>query len=220
MDINMHHVRKNLCSLLAIGGAAALAWLTAAPPAQAHVIRPSVCDRAWQQAPAGQKWERKARCLRILRKHRIDHACQPKRVVPRSVKVKGERADRGQRHVLGWILHEGRRRHLRRVAVLAAIVATTQEASARELRHGHGSSLGPFQLIDIHGSAAQRISVEFSGNWFYNGAVKVLRDQPSIGPAQLAQAVERSAYPSAYNQWLPEARRTLRAYQGLCNYYR
>lgn len=184
--------------------------------AEAHTLRPSVCTAQWHDAPPGHKWQVKQLCIAYVRKHNcIAH----QRPVPRSVEVKGRRVDSGQRHVLGWLVNEAQRRRLPKKVLVSSIAATTQEASARELRHGHGSSLGPFQLISSHGTYAQRITVEFSGNWYFNGAVKVVRGNPGIAPAALAQAVERSAYPSAYAQWVPEARRTAASILGPCIYY-
>lgn len=147
----------------------------------------------------------------------------PKCILPRTVRlggvtVKGRPIGTNQRKVLLWIINEGHRRHLPRVVIIAAIAATTQESGARELHHGTGTSLGPWQLISSHGTPAQRISVEFSGTWFFDGAMKVYRGQRSITAAALAQAVERSAYPSAYRAWVPEARRTIARINGPCRY--
>jgi len=179
----------------------------------AHTIRPTKCDIVWHQAPPGHRWEAKQRCLAYVARHNcIVH----QRPVPRTVRVKGARVNANQRHVIGWIVNEGQRRKLGSTFILAALVATTQEASAMELRHGHGTSLGPFQLIDKHGPAHLRITVEFSGNWFYNGAVKEWRRLGPMSAPALAQEVEESGYPGAYRQWLPESRRTLAAVLGTC----
>jgi hypothetical protein len=191
--------------------------IVGAKSADAHQIRPSKCDVVWQQAPPGEKWKAKQKCLAYIQIHNCTVHPRP---WPRGIKVKGVRTDGNQRHVLRHIVVESQRRGLRRVIVVAAVAATTQEASARELNHGHGTSLGPFQLIDIHGTAAQRRSVEFSFNWFANGAVKVVNSDASIGAAALAQAVERSGHPYAYRQWVPEARRTVKLLTRGCSLLR
>lgn len=191
----------------------ALACAYAPSKAEAHAMRPTVCNSIWRSAPPGSKWVYKKRCLKIVMRHNC--RLHP-RAVPLSVRVKGARADGNQRHVIRWIVSEGIKRKLPYKIVLSAIAATTQEASARELRHGHGTSLGPFQLIDTHGPAHLRITVEFSGNWYFNGAVKELRRLPYLDAAGLAQEVEESAHPSAYRQWIPESRRTLAAVLGPC----
>lgn len=171
----------------------------------------SSCQVIWNSLPPGRRFPAKQRCIHRVIAHNCKHV---PRYVPGFVRVKGRRVDSGQRHVLGWIVSEGLRRKSHRVVVLAAIVAATQESSARELSGGDGSSAGPFQLIDSHGSLADRITVEFSGNWFFNGAEGEWYS--GIRAPKLAQEVEASGYPSAYNQWLPEARRTLPAILGNC----
>lgn len=181
--------------------------------ARGHVAKPVACESYWQAAPVGEKYQAKQRCLAAQRRHNcITH----QRPVPRIVRVKGERADRNQRHVIGWIVREGLRRDLSPTFVLAALVATTQEAGARELPYGDGTSVGPFQLIDDHGPEYLRITVEFSGNWFYNGATKEWRRLGPMSPPKLAQEVEESAHPYEYGQWLPESKRTLAAVLGPC----
>lgn len=188
--------------------------------ADAHTARPVACQSYWQAAPVGQKYQAKQRCLAAQRRHNcITH----QRPVPGYVRVKGQRLERGgsehwrnQREVVGWIVNEGLRRDLSPTFVLAALVATTQESSARELTYGHGTSLGPFQLIDSHGDAWQRITIEFSGNWFYNGATKDWRAHGPMSAPALAQDVEASGNPYAYGQWLSESRRTLEAVLGPC----
>lgn len=185
--------------------------------AYAHQISPTKCDVVWQQAPYGHKWKAKQKCLAYIEIHNCTVHPKP---WPRSVKVKGVRAGSNQRHVLRHIVVESQRRKLRQVVVVAAVAATTQEATARELNHGHGTSLGPFQLIDTHGSAAQRRTVEFSFNWFANGASRITNHDTSIGAAALAQAVERSGYPGAYAQWVPEARRTVKLLTSGCSLLR
>lgn len=179
--------------------------------ADAHLIRPAACDAYWRKAPPGERWAAKQRCLAYVYAHNCRHGAI---IVPRTARVKGVRVDSEQRRVIGWLVQAAYDRRLPRVFALSAIATTTQEASARELDHGEGSSVGPFQLIDTHGSAADRRTIEFSGNWFYNGAVKVY--YPGMGPVALSHAVQRSAYPSAVGRWIPEANTTLAATLGHC----
>lgn len=180
--------------------------------ARSKPATPATCQALWEALPPGERFPAKQACLRQI----LVQGCKTKpRFVPRSVRVKGSRAGSNQRHVLGWVVSEGIRRRLARKVVLAAIVATTQESTATELHGGEGTSAGPFQLTNAHGELADRITVEFSGNWFFNGAAKI-RHRSMTAP-QLAQAVERSGFPSAYAQWLPEAMRTLPAIAGPCH---
>lgn len=140
----------------------------------------------------------------------------PRPTIPAFATVKGTRVDRNQRHVLTWVLGEGRRRKVGYAVMVASVIATTQEAEAHELRGGGGSSAGPYQLTSEHGSYEQRVTVEYSGNWFLNGAVEYARRHPHSSPSAIAQGVERSAYPNAYARWIPEARRTIKIYYGRC----
>lgn len=204
-------MRKNWVFLVLLAICVAAAVLAARSEAHPAPSNPAVCDAIWRAQPPGKRFPAKQRCLAAQLRHDCRHI---PRFVPRSVRVKGARAGANQRHVLGWVVSEGVRRGLPRKVVLAAIVATTQESSATELRHGEGTSVGPFQLTDYHGSVAERITVEYSGNWFYNGAMKV--HWQAMTPPQIAQAVEKSGYPSAYAQWLPEAKRTLPAIAARC----
>lgn len=191
----------------------ALAFAIGASEADAHArpINPSACELVWKQSPPGHRWAAKQRCLAYVTAH---NCTVIPRFVPKHVTVKGVRVDSNQRHVLSWVVTEALRRHLSRTYALAAIQATTQEATAWELDHGEGTSVGPFQLTSDHGPRALRITVEYSGNWFYDGAGKVYRR--GMTPAQLAQAVERSGHPTAYSQHSSEARRSLRIILGPC----
>lgn len=181
--------------------------ITVKPPAPAGT--PIACILAWYRARPGHKFEAMQKCIAAY--------CATKpRWTPAFVRVKGERVDRGQAHVLSWLVNEAVRRKLPRGVLVSAIATTTQEASAREIGYGHSSSVGPFQLIDIHGTAAQRQTIEYSGNWFYNGAMKVW--YAGIDPVFLSHKVQRSAHPTAVAQWIPEARRTFRYIMRPCPY--
>lgn len=202
---------RKIIGLALVGLALLVALLLAPSIADAHPPDPKACVIAWQQAPAGSKWTARQRCLAAQLRHR----CQTHpRLVPATARVKGQRVDREQRRVIGWLVQTGVARNLPRVFVLSAIATTTQEASAREIGYGHGTSVGPFQLISDHGTAAQRETIEFSGNWFYSGAWKSYRR--GMGPVELSHAVQRSRYPTAVAKWIPEANRTLIATLGSC----
>lgn len=211
---------KHVNTILLTTTAALIIALAATSTAQAHRAKVSSCDRAWQVAPAGQKWAAKQRCLAAVKRHNCVVHYRPSFF---GVTVKGQRLTRGgsshwrnQRHVIAWLAREASRRNLPYVVALSAIATTTQESSARELAGGHGTSVGPFQLIDLHGSAIERQTIEFSGNWFYNGAIRVYRANRAIDAVTLSHRVQRSAYPTAVARWIPEARRTLRIVLGPC----
>lgn len=216
----MLNLTKHVSTILLTTIVALILALAATSTAHAHRAKASSCDRVWHVAPPGEKWAAKQRCLAAVKRHNCVVHYQPSFV---GVTVKGERLARGgsphwrnQRHVIAWLAREASRRDLPYVVALSAIATTTQESSARELGHGHGTSVGPFQLIDLHGSVAERRSIEFSGNWFYNGAIRVYRANRAIDAVTLSHRVQRSAYPTAVARWIPEARRTLRIVLGSC----
>ena len=179
--------------------------------AEAHVARPAMCQIAWEQAPPGQKWQAKQKCLKAVKAHNLKHLCGKPRPIIWGVKVKGVRANLTQRKNLTIALNGHRRaktRHL--VAMVAAII---QESAAYNKPYGHGTSVGILQLIDDHGSVAWRMVIRNSTTWFISGARKVDRGQ-AIG--DLAQDVQGSAHPTLYRQWVPEARRIVARFRGPC----
>jgi len=197
-------------------------WVDAA---QAHTPSPKACTLAWQAAPAGHKFSAKKTCLIAQARHRcVTH----QRVVPGRATVKGQLLMRGkskqhsphwrnQRKVIAWLVNEALRRDLPKPVLISAVATTTQESSARELAGGHGTSAGPFQLINTHGPQSKRKTIWFSGNWYYNGAIRKWRRAGGrIGIVALSHSVQRSRYPSAVGAWVREATRTVNLTLGSC----
>lgn len=182
------------------------------PPTRQH------CMQVWHANKPAVRFAAKQRCLAGFLRHQLRVRCSSDLAAPRRITVKGVRADSNQRKVIAWLINESRARRLPYLVAWSAIAATVTEAGARELDHGHGTSVGPLQLIDTHGTAAQRRTIEFSGNWYLNGAVKIgWRGRTA---AQLAQAVERSGRPDAYGFHTNEARRTLNLVLGPCTMWK
>lgn len=111
------------------------------------------------------------------------------------------------------IIDEGKRRGLPPYAWVVAIATARQESVLRNLPGGHGSSVGLFQLIQVHGTAAERQDPLFSTRWFYDGLERVegWQDMPVT---VAAQRVQRSAHPNAYAQWEGLAREVVTALEG------
>lgn len=204
----MRHLLKHVSAALA-----ALALLATIPAlAAAHAPNPAACKIAWQAAPPGQKHAALRRCQRAQAAHRLAHACQrPVKLLPANVTVKHRRARLDQRRNLTIALNLARRMDAPRNHRVALVAAMTQESSATNLPHGHGTSVGVLQLIDTHGSFAWRMKVVNSAGWFLRGA-RSIDPRGNRSPGRLAQDVQRSGYPYAYEQWVPEARRTVRIY--------
>ena len=100
------------------------------------------------------------------------------------------------------------------VAALAAAMTETNGPNQRfpakitNPTYGHSSSVGLFQILDIHGPYRLRINPWWSSNWFFSQAKR----QPDARQAQrrrsaaaLAQAVEDSAHPSRYRAHVDDA---------------
>lgn len=130
-----------------------------------------------------------------------------------SITVKHVKADTSQRRNIERVLTVGASMRAPRTVQLAAIVTVTQESVARNLTGGDLDSVGLFQQRPSQGWPASR-DVEKDAKAFYTAALGEYRSNPSIAAPELAQAVQRSAYPTAYRAWLSEAKTTLEAFDG------
>ena len=178
-----------------------------------------ICFRNY---PAGATRDK---CRRYISAHGWAKYCHAVKTLPaihRSARIKGVSLWRSghwreQQRVKTLVFNIGRVRKMPKPVIVAAGMTTTQEQSGRNQPYGHGSSVGAFQLIDIHGSMGRRMSLYFSANWFYNGAIRAwqrgIRD-----PGRIAQAVQRSSHPYAYNKWRWESERNYRIWRGKCAY--
>ena len=71
---------------------------------------------------------------------------------PKGVTVKGVQAGSHQRAMIGRVLATCRMLGASRKVQWAAVATITQESTARNLTGGHGTSVGLFQIIDLHGT--------------------------------------------------------------------
>jgi hypothetical protein len=92
-------------------------------------------------------------------------------------------------------------------AVSIALATAYQESGIRNLDHGHADSLGLFQQRPSQGwgTAAQVTDPYYSSRAFYRALVKV-KGWETRDLNDVAQAVQRSAYPEAYRKHLANAR--------------
>lgn len=200
--------------------AALVAFMAFAPNASAHIIKPTGCYKQASARDDGGVFLRK--CLAYVSGHNLAVQCKaPRPLVPATVRVKGVRADRQQRIIITRILNLGRRLNVPPSHQVAVIAAATQESTVQNLNGGHGTSVGILQLTNIHGTVQWRRVVENSAGWHFRGLDQLdprgqapLATGPS-GPG-LIQRVQKSGHPYAYNQWIPEARRTYKAFLGAC----
>ena len=111
------------------------------------------------------------------------------------------------------IIAEGKRRGIPPYGWVVAIAGARQESTLRNLSYGHASSVGLFQLIAAHGTAAQRQDPLFATSWFYTELVKV-RGWELLPVTKAAQGALKSGHPNAYAQWEGLARQTVAALEG------
>lgn len=92
-------------------------------------------------------------------------------------------------------------------AVTVALAAALQESELRNLPGGDRDSVGLFQQRPSQGwgSPTQLLDPAYAAAAFYDGLVKV-SGWESMAVTDAAQAVQRSAAPSAYAAWEGEAR--------------
>ena len=119
---------------------------------------------------------------------------------------------REQRRIQRIVYEEGRivPRRIRRRLRKSALSTVGVEANYTNPMGGSGTSAGPFQEINIWGSVAKRRNVRGAARRFYRKAIKAYHGQPSY---ELAQDVQRSAFPGRYRGKAPEAGEILRHFE-------
>ncbi len=148
--------------------------------------------------------------------HSCRHAELP--LAPRSVTIKGRRADREQRRIVTQAVVLARRAHAPWSVQVAILAALTPESGARNLPYGHASSVGVLQLLDIH--EPDRVGMDWrmvpanSLGWFLRGAMR-LSNVRGRSPSDIAYAIERPAV-NTYGLYVPEARRNWRRIMRVC----
>lgn len=178
--------------------------------ATAHTPNPLACQ--------GKTTQEGAQCRKQQQAHLLQHTCskpRPGLSASHRITVKRFPATRHQRRVLTRALAEARRKNTHPNVTIALVAAITQESAAKNLADGHGTSVGVLQLINIHGSVAWRLQIENSVGWFLRGANRT-KGHKTTAPGTLAQQVQRSGHPKAYDQWVSEAKRTVRIWNGPC----
>lgn len=132
-----------------------------------------------------------------------------------SLTVKGQPIDKDQVKNANAIIATGQTMGARRKVLVASIMTSIQEATLRNLPYGDTAgpdSLGLFQQRASWGSAEARLDPATSARLFFNKAIVIDRNEPTIQYTLLCQEVQRSAFPNAYAQWQDEAERIVSAY--------
>lgn len=107
------------------------------------------------------------------------------------------------------------RRGLPSRAATIAIATAMQESKLRNLRFGDRDSIGLFQQRPSQGwgTEAQILDPVYAAGAFYDALVKV-KDYETRPLTEVAQEVQRSAYPTAYARHEAEARALAAAFTG------
>ncbi|HWT23393.1 MAG TPA: hypothetical protein VN213_07795, partial [Solirubrobacteraceae bacterium] len=155
----------------------------------------------------------------------VERIQEPRRGVGRTepVTIKGLRADAEQRRNIDLVLQVIEEEKAPEKAALALIEACIQEATFRNLAGGDRDSVGILQLRALHlgGSTSTRggrrdvklVARLFltRGFWGRGGAIELARAHPNWTPGQIAQEVQGSGFPDAYEPHREEADAILQA---------
>lgn len=111
-----------------------------------------------------------------------------------------------QKDTAEWMAKEAVKR---KIPDVLPVMTSLVESELKNLNYGHSSSLGLFQMLDIHGTAEQRTDPAFALNWFLDNAEATRRkvswqDAGALGV--WAQDVQRSAHPERYAERYGDAR--------------
>ncbi len=104
--------------------------------------------------------------------------------------------------VLETVYRTGRGLHVNDKVMLAGFEAGWVESRMNNLPCGDRDSLGVFQQRPSQGwgTPEQILNVSYAANSFFSRAIPVADANPSWSAGQIAQAVQRSAFPSRYDQ--------------------
>jgi hypothetical protein len=129
--------------------------------------------------------------------------------------------DSGQRSTAKRVLDVGYELGANTKVRVSAIATITVEAVCRNLGYGHLDSVGAFQQRASTGWPNPGNLRSAATNYYRRaptypgGAIAFERRHPGTSIGSIAQAIQRSAFPSRYDQVAGEAKRTARAYAAL-----
>jgi len=108
------------------------------------------------------------------------------------------------------IIAVGNEMHMSSRDIMTALMAAMQESGLRNLTYGSSDSLGLFQQRPSQGwgSRGDILNPIYATKKFFTTLAGV-KDRGNLSMGQAAQAVQRSAFPTAYNKWENDARRLL-----------
>lgn len=125
--------------------------------------------------------------------------------------IKGEAATNEQLHNIEKVLDVGASKLVKRKLLVVSVMVVIQESTAYNLLGGDRDSVGMFQQRASMGWPATR-DITKDAEAFFNSAIKYDIAHPKAEYWQVAQGVQRSAFPKAYQQWKNEAEALVTAY--------
>lgn len=135
--------------------------------------------------------------------------------VKNTLTVKLERATQEQLKNADAILQVGQSMGADQFVLQTAIATAIQEANLVNLPGGDGTSVGLFQQVSKGwGTATQRHDPAYAAASFFKQAIANHASNPKYTLTQLAQSVQKSAFPNAYQRWGSEASDIVAAWSG------
>lgn len=144
----------------------------------------------------------------------VDLKREPGFAFSANVTVKGRQASAVQKQMISRVLRVGIKMKARRKVLVTSIMTITQESTATNLSGGHLDSAGLFQQRPSQGwgTHAQVTNPEYAAREFFKRAIANDALFPNFSHSELAQSVQRSAYPDAYAKWRTESERTVKTF--------
>lgn len=118
------------------------------------------------------------------------------------VTVDGTRLDADQLANAGVIAATGRQLGIPERGIVVALATAVQESQLRNLDHGNSDSVGLFQQRPSQGwgQVTDLLRPDYAATRFYQ-ALQRVTGWETLAVTEAAQAVQRSAFPSAYARW-------------------
>lgn len=210
------------------------------PQAKILVSRPGLAHKAAKQtaklasskaikAPATQRLQKSAKVLRTFARQgdqiqnkvaapspKFEKAKPPKAQAKKKPATKKKKImrlptlDKAQSKVASVVLGTGVKKGATRKELLSSLETGIQESGLRNLGYGTSDSVGWRQeRTSIYGKRAA--NVKKSAKDYFNETKQAGRGKGQT-PGELAQSVQRSAYPGAYDPHAPQAKQILAAY--------
>lgn len=147
-----------------------------------------------------------------------DHNRQPGlgRADRSRITVKHEAVSLAELHIIDTVLDVGVSMGCDFKLLVCSIMTITQETHAQNLDSGSAGQ-GPFSQEpgtwgqDYPGAS---LDVAECAKGFFQVALEIDKKEPSKGYGYMCQAVQKSAFPDAYDQWEDEAKHTVEVYLG------